>query len=107
VWEDETERRAHLNENLLRIHSFRGTFPEFGQTLPELKETLPGLLTKLYSDCQNFAELEIGSLLKRFEYTSSAHIPGDPELAAHIDVAERRVGRLVVRLAESSEISRF
>jgi hypothetical protein len=32
-----------------------------------LSDALPGLLTKLYSDCQDFAEKEIGALLKRYE----------------------------------------
>ncbi len=63
IWEDESERETRLNENLQRIHLFRREFPEFEQILPSLAETLPGLLTKLYSDCQNFAEAEITSLL--------------------------------------------
>jgi hypothetical protein len=32
-----------------------------------LSDALPSLLTKLYSDCQDFAEKEIGALLKRYE----------------------------------------
>ena len=67
IWEDETERRLRLNENLQRVRSFRGAFPEFEQVLPSLAETLPALLTKLYSDCQIFAETEIKSLLKSLE----------------------------------------
>ncbi len=77
VWDDEAERRTRLGENLQRIRSFRGTFPEFGLILPTLEETLPGLLTKLYSDCQSFAEFEIKSLLDRFEQISSGHIQED------------------------------
>jgi hypothetical protein len=69
IWEDETERRLRLNENLQRVRSFRGAFSEFGQVLPSLTETLPALLTKLYSDCQTFAETEIKSLLESFERT--------------------------------------
>jgi hypothetical protein len=64
IWEDETERRLRLSENLRKVRSFRGAFPEFEQVLPSLAETLPALLTKLYSDCQSFAETEIKSLLK-------------------------------------------
>jgi hypothetical protein len=33
-------------------------------------EALPGLLTKLYSDCQTFAETEIKSLLEKFDSNS-------------------------------------
>lgn len=73
VWEDEAERRRQLAENLERVRSFRRSFLEFQQILPFLAETLPPLLTKLYSDCQSFAESEIESLLHRFEEISSAH----------------------------------
>src|SRR5580700_11091212 len=67
VWDDDAERKTRLGENLQRIRSFRNEFSEFGQILPALNETLPGLLTKLYSDCQSFAEMEIKSLLERFD----------------------------------------
>jgi hypothetical protein len=67
IWEDETERRLRLSENLQRVRSFRGAFPEFEQIFPSLAETLPVLLTKLYSDCQVFAETEIKFLLKSLE----------------------------------------
>jgi len=67
IWEDETERRLRLSENLQRVRSFRHTFSEFEQVLPSLTEALPALLTKLYSDCQTFAETEIKSLLESFE----------------------------------------
>jgi len=67
VWEDETERRVRLSENLERIRSFRRGFSELEQVFPSLAEALPVLLTKLYSDCQAFAETEIKSLLERFE----------------------------------------
>jgi hypothetical protein len=76
VWEDETERRLRLDENLQRIRFFRHQFSEFEQILPALVETLPELLTKLYSDCQTFAETEIKFLLEKFE-----HI-GKPALTA-------------------------
>lgn len=74
VWEDETERRLRLNENLQRIRSFRHAFSEYEELLPFLMETLPALLTKLYSDCQIFAEAEIRSLLERFERESGTRI---------------------------------
>jgi hypothetical protein len=67
IWEDERERKMRLSENLDRVRSFRGSFSEFEKVLPSLAETLPTLLTKLYSDCQTFAETEIKSLLKNLE----------------------------------------
>jgi hypothetical protein len=67
TWEDDVERKVRLNENLERIRAFRGKFPEFENALPALADTLPALLTKLYADCQAFAETEIKSLLERFE----------------------------------------
>lgn len=69
VWEDEMERKMKMAENLQRIHTFRREFAEFEQVLPSLMETLPALSTKLYADCQNFAQVEIKSLLERFEQT--------------------------------------
>ena len=74
IWEDETERRLRLGENLKRVRSFRRAFLEFERILPSLMGTLPALLTKLYSDCQTFAETEIKSLLERFEQTSDIRI---------------------------------
>jgi len=70
IREDETERRLLLKENLQRIRSFRRAFSEFEQVLPSLAEKLPALLAKLYSDCQNFAETEIKSLLESFDAVS-------------------------------------
>jgi hypothetical protein len=67
IWNVVTERRLRLNENLQRIRSFRSAFPEFEQVLPFLMDTHPALLSKLYSDCQAFAELEIKSLLERVD----------------------------------------
>lgn len=74
VWDDPAERKLRLDENLHRIRLFRGAFPEFGQVHPALMETLPALLTKLYSDCQVFAETEIKSLLERFERASGTQV---------------------------------
>ena len=65
VWSDEVEKKQRLNENLQKIRSFRGVFLEFEEVLPSLLETQPALLTKLYIDCQVFAEKEIKSLLGR------------------------------------------
>lgn len=70
VWNDEVERRTQMNQNLQRIRSFRSVFSEFERAYPALREALPTLLAKLYSDCQSFAETEIGSLLERFERIS-------------------------------------
>jgi hypothetical protein len=70
VWEDQTERKSRFRGNLEKIRSFRAEFPEFERILPVLTERLPALLTKLYSDCQIFAETEIKSLLEKFEMRS-------------------------------------
>lgn len=72
IWPGADERRARMMENLVRIRAFRGAFPEFERTLPFLMASLPGLLTKLYSDCQAFAEAEIRTLMERFEGLSAA-----------------------------------
>jgi hypothetical protein len=71
---DEAERKLRLGENLQRISSFRSAFPEFERVHSALMQTLPALLTKLYSDCQAFAETEINSLLERFERASGAQV---------------------------------
>jgi hypothetical protein len=70
IWEDGIMRRQRLSENLQRVRSFRSAFSEFEKVLPSLMETQPALLTKLYSDCQAFAETEIKSLLERFNPNS-------------------------------------
>ena len=67
IWSDDMERKQRLGENLRRIQSFRNSFPDFERSLPHVKDTLPMLLTKLYADCQAFAETEIKGLLERFE----------------------------------------
>lgn len=72
IWSDASERKVQLAENLERIRSFRHKFAEFERILPTLSKTLPTLLTKLYTDCQVFAETEIKSLLQRFEEISSS-----------------------------------
>jgi hypothetical protein len=74
VWEGGTERKARMTENLDRIRSFRHAFSEFEQVHPSLALALPLLLTKLYSDCQAFAETEIMSLLERFEQITGTRI---------------------------------
>lgn len=66
LWEDETERKLALATNLKRIHDFRREFALFEATMNPLLQTLPEVLTKLYSDCQLFAETEIASMLQRF-----------------------------------------
>jgi hypothetical protein len=74
IWEYEAERKVRLGENLGRISSFRSEFPDFERVHATLMETLPALLTKLYSDCQAFAETEIKSLLERFERASGTQV---------------------------------
>lgn len=67
IWQDEGERSKRLGQNSRRLRLFRSRFPEFERALPDLRRALPALLTKLYSDCQRFAETEIKSLIDRFE----------------------------------------
>lgn len=66
VWPDGQERSRRLQENLVRIRSFRQEFPKFEQVRASLASNLPEALAKLYIDCQLFAESEINSLLERF-----------------------------------------
>jgi len=73
VWDDETERRLRLTENLQKVRAFRRAFAAFEQVFPSLIEILPTLLTKLYSDCQIFAEKEITVLLQTVEGTLGTH----------------------------------
>jgi hypothetical protein len=77
IWIDRDERRARLAANLESVRSFRRTFREFESVLPSLTQTLPGLLTKLYSDCQSFAETEIKSLLEKFEQNSGSALKAE------------------------------
>jgi hypothetical protein len=74
IWEDAADRKLRMGDNLQRIRVFRRSFVEFDQALPAIVKTLPELLTKLYSDCQTFAESEIKSLLERFERISAIQI---------------------------------
>jgi len=66
VWIDQAERTSMLSANRERIATFRSEFSQFEATMRPLLEALPEVLTKLYSDCQIFAETEIASMLKRF-----------------------------------------
>ncbi len=66
IWRDETERSLRMAENLQRIRGFRDEFSEFQSIIPTLAQNFPSLLTKLYSDCQSFAEAEINLLLEKF-----------------------------------------
>jgi hypothetical protein len=75
IWADATERTTRLRENSKRIRSFRAAFPELEQILPTIREALPGLLTKLYSDCQSFAEKEIRTLLEGLDRIAGGQMP--------------------------------
>jgi hypothetical protein len=66
VWPDKTERKSRLSANLQRIIDFRKEFAQFEATVTPLVNVLPEVLTKLYTDCQIFAETEITSMLQRF-----------------------------------------
>jgi hypothetical protein len=61
-----------MRENLEHIRFFRAKFTALEAVLPTLRATLPAFLTKLYSDCQVFAENEITSLLAAFERETDA-----------------------------------
>jgi hypothetical protein len=67
IWPSENERKSNLLRKSERIHSFREQFPQSQRMISLLSVALPSLLTKLYSDCQDFAEKEISALLKRYE----------------------------------------
>ena len=67
VWDNEQERKGRLIENLETIRVFRTLFRTAEEVVPSLTESLPALLTKLYSDCQVFAETEIKTLLEKID----------------------------------------
>ena len=66
IWPDEPARSHNMSTNLERIRQFRARFGEFQAVAPILNSMLPQLLTKLYSDCQEFAEREMRGLLDRY-----------------------------------------
>lgn len=66
IWPVTAERTSTLAANVTRIRAFRATFEDFIQIQPVMRE-MSDLLTKLYSDCQAFAEQEIGMLIERLE----------------------------------------
>jgi hypothetical protein len=74
VWGHEAERKLNLSQNIERIRSFRARFPRSAIVTSSLGEALPDLLTKLYSDCQSFAESEISSLLEKFEEVTDSRV---------------------------------
>jgi len=71
VWPVDNERSSRLGENLERIRAFRSQFPEFESVRARIAGALPELVTKLYSDCQDFAEDEIKKLLALFLESSN------------------------------------
>ena len=66
VWPIDSERLTSLSKSARRILEFRGQFPELDILRQAVSLALPGLVGKLYSDCQEFAEREIRSLLDIF-----------------------------------------
>ena len=70
VWPVDRERFSQLSENLERIRAFRSRFPEFETMRLSISLALPALVTKLYTDCQDFAEAEIRKLLILFADSS-------------------------------------
>jgi hypothetical protein len=89
LWSDEVERRRQLSENLHKIRTFRSAFLEFEQILPSLLETQPALLTKLYLDCQSFAEKEIKSLLESLRNSTVFYLVARSILPASGEVRTR------------------
>jgi hypothetical protein len=66
IWPDEQERTKQLAENIERIRHFRRDFASLEKKMSDFQAILPSTLTKLYSDCQSFAESEINLLLQQF-----------------------------------------
>jgi hypothetical protein len=74
IWEEESDRKKALNKNSMRLTDFRQGFPEFQSVLHKDSKALPALLTKLYGDCQVFAETEIKLLLDKFSQESDINL---------------------------------
>ena len=72
VWPVERERTLRLERNVRRIREFRAQFPNLESIRSDIALKLPTLITKLYSDCQDFAEGEIRTLLKTFKESKPA-----------------------------------
>ena len=66
IWEDAGNRQAAMAQNLSRIRSFRLEFPAYEALTKSLAPELSSGMSKLYSDCQQFAETEIKSLMAGF-----------------------------------------
>ncbi len=66
LYPDDDERKATLVASTAAIRAFRCEIDEFAKEVPSVMTKLPDFLTKLYSDCQSFAEGEIRSLLERY-----------------------------------------
>jgi hypothetical protein len=66
VWPIEEERAQALQSNLARIRNFRKSFEHFDRTMTPLRAQLPEVLTKMYADCQLFAQSEITAMLDKF-----------------------------------------
>lgn len=66
IWPVDSERVYLLSESAQRIRKFRKGFPELEPLREAISLALPSMVGKLYSDCQDFAEKEIASLLKLF-----------------------------------------
>lgn len=72
MWPAKEERLANLSANLRRIRIFRSEFAELQPLRVEIAEAMPALVSKLYADCQNFAESEIARLLQLFASLAAA-----------------------------------
>jgi hypothetical protein len=66
IWRDGEERGLLMSENLRRIQLFRAEFPQLEGISFTMARRLPGLLTRLYLNCQAFAEKEVSSFVMSF-----------------------------------------
>jgi hypothetical protein len=64
IWPDAGERSVALAQRANRIKEFRSQFPELDALRSTMSQELALAVSKLYSDCQKFAEEEISTLLK-------------------------------------------
>jgi hypothetical protein len=85
LYPDSEVRTALLLSRTIRIQEFRSQFSEFQSLRDAISTALPTLVTKLYSDCQKFAETEISILLGLFmaklDQSSANRTPTDDHTA--------------------------
>lgn len=70
IWPEAADRTSRMRENVARILQFRGRFAEFRAVHSSVLDASPAWSVKLYTDCQQFAQGEIGILLNKIEKAS-------------------------------------